>query len=107
MAAGSVLIWNGSLWHTAGANRTASERPAITINYCAGFLRQQVNQQLSIPRELVRRLGPRLRELIGYGLFARKMGRIDWRPPGDYLDSDEHPFLATLRAAGRLPDTPA
>jgi ectoine hydroxylase-related dioxygenase (phytanoyl-CoA dioxygenase family) len=97
MAPGDALIWNGSLWHTAGANRTDKPRPALTINYCAGFLRQQVNQQLSIPRELIRRFEPRLRELIGYGLFAGKMGRIDWRPPADYLDDDEHPFLDAVR----------
>ncbi len=97
MARGDALIWNGSLWHTAGANRTDEPRPALTVNYCAGFLRQQVNQQLSIPRELVRRFDPRLRELIGYGLFAGKMGRIDWRPPADYLDEDEHPFLDAMR----------
>lgn len=97
MKAGDALVWNGSLWHTAGANRTTKPRPALTVNYCAGFLRQQINQQLSIPRELVRRLDPRLRELIGYGLFAKKMGRIDWRPPADYLGSEEHPFLDAVR----------
>jgi ectoine hydroxylase-related dioxygenase (phytanoyl-CoA dioxygenase family) len=97
MMAGDALVWNGSLWHTAGANRTNEPRPALTVNYCAGFLRQQINQQLSIPRELVRRLDPRLRELIGYGLFAGKMGRIDWRPPSDYLGSEEHPFLDSVR----------
>ncbi len=96
LAAGDALIWNGSLWHTAGANRTDQPRPALTVNYCAGFLRQQVNQQLSIPRELIRRLDPRLRELIGYGLFAGKMGRIDWRPPAAYLDGDAHPFLGAV-----------
>ena len=42
MPAGSALIWNGALWHTAGANRTAQERPALTINFCAGFLRQHL-----------------------------------------------------------------
>ena len=94
---GDALIWNGSLWHTAAANCTDKPRPALTINYCAGFLRQQINQQLSIPRELIRRFDPRLRELIGYGLFAGKMGRIDWRPPADYLDDDEHPFLDAVR----------
>jgi ectoine hydroxylase-related dioxygenase (phytanoyl-CoA dioxygenase family) len=103
MPAGSALIWNGALWHTAGANRSSQERPALTVNFCAGFLRQQVNQQLSIPRALLRRFPPRLQELIGYGLFAKKMGRIDWRPPGAYLDSEEHPFLEMLRASGRLP----
>jgi ectoine hydroxylase-related dioxygenase (phytanoyl-CoA dioxygenase family) len=91
--AGDALIWTGSLWHTAAANRTDAPRPALTINYCAGFVCQQVNQQLSIPRELLRRFEPRLQELIGYGLFAGKMGRIDWRPPADYLDGDRHPFL--------------
>ncbi len=97
MAPGDALIWNGSLWHTAGANRSTGPRPALTVNYCAGFLRQQVNQQLSTPRELVRRFDPRLRELIGYGLFAGKMGRIDWRAPADYLDEDVHPFLDAVR----------
>lgn len=58
---------NGSLWHTAAANRTDAPRPALTINFCVGFVRQQVNQQLSIPRELVRCFEPRLQELIGYG----------------------------------------
>ncbi|CMS81844.1 phytanoyl-CoA dioxygenase (PhyH) family protein [Mycobacterium tuberculosis] len=87
------MIWNGSLWHTAAANRTDAPRPALTINFCVGFVRQQVNQQLSIPRELVRCFEPRLQELIGYGLYAGKMGRIDWRPPADYLDADRHPFL--------------
>ncbi|WP_052613965.1 phytanoyl-CoA dioxygenase family protein, partial [Mycobacterium tuberculosis] len=91
--AGDALIWNGSLWHTAAANRTDAPRPALTINFCVGFVRQQVNQQLSIPRELVRCFEPRLQELIGYGLYAGKMGRIDWRPPADYLDADRHPFL--------------
>lgn len=91
--AGDALIWNGSLWHTAAANRTDAPRPALTINFCVGFVRQQVNQQLSIPRELVRCFEPRLQELIDYGLYAGKMGRIDWRPPADYLDADRHPFL--------------
>lgn len=80
--AGDALIWNGSLWHTAAANRTDAPRPALTINFCVGFVRQQVNQQLSIPRELVRCFEPRLQELIGYGLYAGKMAEStgDRRP---------------------------
>jgi ectoine hydroxylase-related dioxygenase (phytanoyl-CoA dioxygenase family) len=49
MAQGSVLIWNGSLWHGGGANESSGRRVGIAMNYCAGFIRQQENQQLGIP----------------------------------------------------------
>src|SRR4051794_16277034 len=46
MAKGSVLIWHGSLWHGGGANRSTERRVGIAMNYCAGYIRQQENQQL-------------------------------------------------------------
>ena len=46
MPQGSILVWNGSLWHGGGANRTDQRRVGIAMNYCAGFIRQQENQQL-------------------------------------------------------------
>ena len=49
MSKGSILIWNGSLWHGGGANQSQERRVGIAMNYCAGFLRQQENQQLGIP----------------------------------------------------------
>jgi ectoine hydroxylase-related dioxygenase (phytanoyl-CoA dioxygenase family) len=60
MARGSVLIWHGSLWHGGGANRSSARRVGIAMNYCAGFIRQQENQQLGIPLERVRAFAPRL-----------------------------------------------
>src|SRR6476620_8240769 len=62
MPKGSVLIWQGSLWHGGGANTTDTDRVGIAMNYCAGFIRQQENQQLGIPREVAARVEPRLRE---------------------------------------------
>ena len=58
MRAGSVLVWDGSLWHGGGANHTGERRVGIAMNYCAGFIRQQENQQLGIPREIGARLLP-------------------------------------------------
>ena len=52
MKKGSVLIWDGSLWHGGGANRTDKRRTGIAMNYCAGFIRQQENQQLGLAPEL-------------------------------------------------------
>nr|QQZ50083.1 phytanoyl-CoA dioxygenase family protein [Phenylobacterium glaciei] len=54
MPKGSVLIWDGALWHGGGANQTDTRRTGIAMNYCAGFVRQQENQQLGIPPERVR-----------------------------------------------------
>ena len=49
---GSVLVWHGSLWHGGGANTTDERRVGIAMNYCAGYIRQQENQQLGIPRDI-------------------------------------------------------
>ena len=48
MPKGSVLVFVGSMWHGGGANRTGERRVGIAMNYCAGFLRQQENQQLGL-----------------------------------------------------------
>jgi ectoine hydroxylase-related dioxygenase (phytanoyl-CoA dioxygenase family) len=81
MARGSVLVWHGSLWHGGGANRTAARRVGIAMNYCAGWIRQQENQQLGIPREIARRFAPRLRTLVGYGVYNGLIGHIDKQSP--------------------------
>lgn len=85
MPKGSVLIWNGSLWHGGGANRSDERRVGIAMNYCAGFIRQQENQQLGIPLELVREFEPRLQELAGFGTYLDLMGHIDKHSPVQVL----------------------
>lgn len=85
MPKGSVLIWDGALWHGGGANQTDTRRTGIAMNYCAGFVRQQENQQLGIPPELVRGFSPRLRELVGYGVYRGLIGHIDKQTPTQRL----------------------
>jgi len=86
MPAGSVLVFDGSIWHGGGANHTAEPRLGIAMNYCAGWLRQQENQQLGIPLAVARQFSPRLRKLAGYGLYKRLLGHIDKCSPEDLLD---------------------
>jgi ectoine hydroxylase-related dioxygenase (phytanoyl-CoA dioxygenase family) len=85
MRRGSVLVWHGSLWHGGGANRSDAVRVGIAMNYCAGWVRQQENQQLGITREVARGFSPRLRELIGYGVYRGLIGHIDKRNPVELL----------------------
>ena len=85
MAKGSVLVWHGSLWHGGGANTTSERRVGIAMNYCAGYIRQQENQQLGIPIDVARGFSPRLRELVGYGIYNGLIGHIDKHDPAHLL----------------------
>jgi ectoine hydroxylase-related dioxygenase (phytanoyl-CoA dioxygenase family) len=91
MAKGSVLVWVGSLWHGGGANRTNRRRVGIAMNYCAGYIRQQENQQLGIPREIARQFPRRLQELCGYSIYNGLMGHIDKQHPGKLLLGGDEP----------------
>ena len=85
MPRGSVLIWHGSLWHGGGANRTDERRIGIANNYCAGFIRQQENQQLGLAPELVGHFEPRLQQLVGYSVYRGLIGHIDKADPRSLL----------------------
>ena len=85
MRKGSVMIYDGAMWHGGGANRTEERRVGVAMNYCAGYIRQQENQQLGIPRSLVRRFPARLRELVGYGVYNGLIGHIDKKSPETLL----------------------
>jgi ectoine hydroxylase-related dioxygenase (phytanoyl-CoA dioxygenase family) len=87
MPRGSVLVWHGSLWHGGGANTTDEPRVGIAMNYCAGFIRQQENQQLGIPPEVAARFEPRLRELVGYSVYNALVGHINRHSPVEILDA--------------------
>jgi len=86
MPKGSVLVWDGALWHGGGANRTGERRTGIAMNYCAGFIRQQENQQLGLAPELVKTFPQRLQELVGYGVYQGLIGHIDKQSPAQLLN---------------------
>jgi ectoine hydroxylase-related dioxygenase (phytanoyl-CoA dioxygenase family) len=85
MTRGSVLLWHGSLWHGGGENRTPERRIGIAMNYCAGFIRQQENQQLGIHPRVVKGFAPRLQELVGYSIYKGLIGHIDKQMPAQVL----------------------
>jgi ectoine hydroxylase-related dioxygenase (phytanoyl-CoA dioxygenase family) len=87
MKKGSVLVWDGSLWHGGGANKTDQRRTGIAMNYCAGFIRQQENQQLGLSPSVVAKFPPRLQELVGYGVYRGLIGHIDKKSPAQLIGS--------------------
>ncbi|MDW3215605.1 MAG: phytanoyl-CoA dioxygenase family protein [Ilumatobacteraceae bacterium] len=86
MPAGSILIYNGSLWHGGGANDSQHRRMGIVCNYCAGWLRQEENQLLGVGRDQVAEFPARLRRLVGYGTFRGLHGHVAGEDPASWFD---------------------
>jgi len=86
MSAGSVLFWDGSVFHGGGGNTTKdSSRRTLGLNYARGWLRTQFNQYLSIPRAVVSTLRSELQGDLGYRPSARGLGTCDNQDPLVYL----------------------
>lgn len=83
--AGSIVLFDSALWHGAGENRSNERRYAFSCSYCAGWMRQQENFQLGIPRETAARMPRRLQELCGYSVYRGQFGHIDNHDPIELL----------------------
>jgi ectoine hydroxylase-related dioxygenase (phytanoyl-CoA dioxygenase family) len=89
MPAGSAVVMHGSTWHGGGANTTADRhRYGVSIQFVAGWCRQQQNLQLGTPQELVRTYPRRLQELIGYSIYLNVMGHVNRKHPLTLLGED-------------------
>jgi len=81
MQAGSVLIFNGSLWHAGGANNSTFPRVGATVYFSSGFLRAEENYLLGINPDTMKTLPRRLQELCGYSTYKGLYGHIDRKDP--------------------------
>ena len=83
MRSGTMLMWEGGLWHGGGANVSQSrERLGFFMSHNVAYLRPQEIQLVSIPREVARELPEKLLRLLGYHRFG--LG-VDGRDPIDVL----------------------
>jgi ectoine hydroxylase-related dioxygenase (phytanoyl-CoA dioxygenase family) len=94
MPAGSVLVLHASTWHGGGPNSTSEvERYGLSIQYVAGWCRQQQNLMLGTPRDVVATYPRRLQELIGYSMYRNVMGHVDRQHPLTLLGQDVQPEM--------------
>jgi ectoine hydroxylase-related dioxygenase (phytanoyl-CoA dioxygenase family) len=82
MPAGSVLVYLGSVLHGGGANHSNRPRMGLVNTYSLGWLRQEENQYLTIPREVADELPPHIRRLMGYQGHGRLLGWYPDNPDG-------------------------
>jgi ectoine hydroxylase-related dioxygenase (phytanoyl-CoA dioxygenase family) len=97
MPAGACVVFPGTLVHQGGANRTDKPRQAFTNQYCEGWARTQENFYLSIPKEMVRAMSPRLQALLGYEIWPSFMGMVTASHPSKALAPDWIPPIVSQR----------
>lgn len=97
MPKGSVIVYNGSIWHGGGDNDADERRLAIVVNHCAGYMRQEENQLLAVPPEMARTFPTRLQEMLGYGVYRGLMGHVDKQDPGVFLDPSKETDMVWKR----------
>ena len=66
MPKGSVLFYLGSTLHGGGANKSNTSRTGLVNTYALGWLRQEENQYLNIPREIALQHSKTIQKLMGY-----------------------------------------
>ena len=65
MRAGTMLMWEGGLWHGGGANTSKNrERLGFFMSHNVAYLRPQEIQLLSVPREVAIQLPKLLQRLL-------------------------------------------
>ena len=92
MPRGSLMLWDGGLYHGGGANQSRSSRTGIILAYNLGWLRQYENMYLSVPPEVARSLSLELQQLLGYRNHGF-LGTYEGNDPRVWLRNPDAPVM--------------
>ena len=87
MPRGSVLYWLQSTIHGGGANTASTPRSGLFVSYSLGWLRQEDNQYLILPREVADSYPDTVRRLLGYQAHGKYLGIYPGDPDGCWWDA--------------------
>ncbi len=87
MPKGSVFFWLQSTIHGGGANTASTPRSGLFISYCLGWLRQEDNQYLIMPREVAESFPENVSRLLGYQAHGKYLGIYPGDPDGLWWDA--------------------
>ena len=82
--AGSILCFDGRIWHGTGANRTNGARHALLSYHCRPFVRQQENFVLGLDPMIRAAERPALLNRLGFATWAG-LGRVESPRPAQPL----------------------
>lgn len=84
--AGSLMVFDGRLWHGTGANTSTRNRLGVLTLFCAPQFRQQENQIVGLNPELWEKISDKLKDRLGfrtwnvYGRVETATNRITLNP---------------------------
>jgi ectoine hydroxylase-related dioxygenase (phytanoyl-CoA dioxygenase family) len=83
--AGSMIVFDSTLWHAAGENTSGEDRLAINHQFTRSFIKQQIDYVRAIGAENVAGLAARTQQLLGY--YTRVVTSLDeyYRPESERL----------------------
>ncbi len=87
MPKGSVLFYLGSTVHGGGANQADTPRAGLINTYSLGWLRQEENQYLTVPRAVADSYPEVVRRLMGYQTHGDYLGVYPGDPDGRWFGS--------------------
>jgi ectoine hydroxylase-related dioxygenase (phytanoyl-CoA dioxygenase family) len=83
--AGSVLVFDSTLWHAAGANVSGADRLAINHQFTRSYIKQQIDYVRALGDGKVLAQQPRTQQLLGW--YTRVVTSLDefYRPAEERL----------------------
>jgi ectoine hydroxylase-related dioxygenase (phytanoyl-CoA dioxygenase family) len=83
--AGSMIVFDSTLWHAAGENTSGQDRLAINHQFTRSFIKQQIDYVRAIGEASIADLAPRTQQLLGY--YTRVVTSLDeyYRPEAGRL----------------------
>ena len=73
---GTLMVFEGRLWHGTGANTGNSDRLGVLTTFCAPQFRQQENQTIGLDRDLWDSCSEKLKARLGFKVW-NAYGRIE------------------------------
>lgn len=73
--AGSVVVFDSTLWHAAGQNHTRADRLGINHQFTRSFVKQQVDYVRALGDEAIEGLPARTQQLLGW--YTRVVTSLD------------------------------
>ncbi|MFA6208465.1 MAG: phytanoyl-CoA dioxygenase family protein [Candidatus Obscuribacterales bacterium] len=86
--AGSMIIFDSTLWHAAGHNSSGDDRVAINHQFVRSFFKQQIDCTKAIDKSRVLGLPARTQQLLGH--YSQPPGSLDEY----YVESDRRSYKA-------------
>ncbi len=83
--AGSMIVFDSTLWHAAGANTSGRDRLAINHQFTRSWIKQQIDYVRALGADVVQAQAPRTQQMLGW--YTRVVTSLDeyYRPADERL----------------------